>query len=295
MATKGSSEISDEPSNATMATAANSTDCFSCLSNSFELDNESGDCQEDLRKKHDSIYEQQIEEINVGTPLKSKCGASDFVDQIIDACGDFRACFTSTCATEVDQIFQMKNVATDMDLLAVSHEKDTQTVQITTSEKNTITEVCMSDLDVLAEEFIKLKETTNERKQLKSRKASASPGGEHCRRVCECDCVQQLRRAEMRLLALQFVMCQQQCWRHYFTSPLGENALWGTEGLPDSIAETLKTLQKDYHEMRKQILAGTPLDNLKPLSVDSEKITTRANYSPALVLEAHFDSFDLPG
>lgn len=56
-----------------------------------------------------------------------------------------------------------------------------------------------------------------------------------------------------------------------------------TECLPDGMAETLNTLQKDYHEMRKQILAGTPLDNLKPLSVDSEKITTRANYSPASV------------
>lgn len=56
-----------------------------------------------------------------------------------------------------------------------------------------------------------------------------------------------------------------------------------TEGLPDSIAERLNVLQKDYLEMRKQILAGTPLDDLKPLSVDTEKTTTMANYSPALV------------
>ncbi len=153
MATKGSTEteLSDESSNATMATAANSIDCFSCHGNSFELDNESGDHQEDVRKKHDSVNEQQIEEINVGHSVKSKCDASVSVDQIIDACGDFRACFTSTCATEVDQIFQLKNAATDTDLLAVSHEKDAQTVQIATSEKNTITEVCMSDLDVLTE------------------------------------------------------------------------------------------------------------------------------------------------
>ncbi|XP_051761638.1 RNA-binding protein 44 isoform X4 [Ctenopharyngodon idella] len=288
MATKGSTELSDEPSDASMANAAstNSTDCFSCLSNSFELADESGDSPEDPRKKQDSRYEQQIE-INVGS---SKCGASVSVDQIIDACGDFRACFTSTCATEVGQIFQVKNIATDTDFLAVSHEKDTQTVQMATSEKNTITEVCMSDLDVLTEEFIKLKETENELKQLRSRKASLSPGGDHCGRVCGCDCAQRVRRAELRLLALQFVMCQQHCWRRYFTSPLGESAHQGTEALPDSIAETLNTLQKDYHERRRLILAGTPLDDLKPLSVDSEKITTGANYSPASVLEAHLDS-----
>lgn len=148
MATKGSAELSDEPSDASLAsaTSANSTDCFSCLSNSIELADESGDIHEDLRKKHDSRYEQQIEEINVES---SRCGASVSVDQVTDACDDFRACFTSTCATEVGQIFQVENV--DTDLLAVSHEKDTQTVQMATSEKNTITEVCMSDLDVLTE------------------------------------------------------------------------------------------------------------------------------------------------
>lgn len=143
-ATKGSTELSDEPTDASMAnaTSANSTDCFSCLSNSFELADEPGDSREDLQKKQDSRCQQQIEEINV---VSSKCGASASVDQTIDAC------FTSTCATEVAQIFQVKNIATDTDLLAVSHEKDTQTVQMATSEKNTITEVCMSDLDVLTE------------------------------------------------------------------------------------------------------------------------------------------------
>ncbi|XDV30585.1 hypothetical protein PO909_033473 [Leuciscus waleckii] len=293
MATKGSTELSDKPSDTTMAsaTSANSTDCFSCLSNSFDLADESGDSHED-EKKQDSIYEQPIEEVNVGS---SECGTSVSVDQIIDVCGDFRACFTSTCATEVGQIFQVENVATDTDLLAVSHEKDTQTVQMATSEKNTITEVYMSDLDVLTEEFIKLKETEKELKQLRSRTASPGPGGDHCRRVCGCDCAQRVRRSELRLLALQSVMCQQHCWRRYFTSPLGESAHQGTETLPDSIAETLNTLQKDYHEMRRQILAGTSLDDLRPLSVDSEKITTGANYSPALVLDAHLDLFDSPG
>ncbi|XP_056107858.1 RNA-binding protein 44 [Rhinichthys klamathensis goyatoka] len=282
MATKGSTELSDEPSDATMAsdTSANSTDCFSCLSNTFDLADESGDSHEDLRKKQDSRYEQPIEEVNVGS---SESGTSVSVDQIIDACGDFRACFTSTCATELGQIFQVENVATDTDLLAVSHEKDTQTVQMATSEKNTITEVYMSDLDVLTEEFIKLKET--EKELLRSRKA---------RRVCGCDCAQRVRRTELRLLALQFVMCQQHCWRRYFTSPLGESAHQGTEALPDSIAETLNTLQKDYHEMRRRILTGTSLDDLRPLSVDSEKITTGTNYSPALVLDAHLDLFDSP-
>lgn len=57
-----------------------------------------------------------------------------------------------------------------------------------------------------------------------------------------------------------------------------------TDPLPDIIAETLTALEKDYHDMMRLLLAGTPLDDLKPLSVDSQKmITTGTNYSPTSV------------
>lgn len=57
-----------------------------------------------------------------------------------------------------------------------------------------------------------------------------------------------------------------------------------TDALPDIIAETLNALEKDYHDMMRQILAGTPLDDLKPLSVDSQKMmTTGTYYSPTSV------------
>ncbi|XP_051565057.1 RNA-binding protein 44-like [Myxocyprinus asiaticus] len=311
MATKGSTK----PSETTMASSANSTDGFSCLDNSFKLTDDSGDRYEGLGNKNVSRNEQQIgenhREINVESALKStssvQCGASCapvFANQTVDACGDFRACFTSTRATEVCQISQVKacrDVATDTDPLTVSYEKDTQTMQMSTSEKSTITVVYMSDLDIITEEFIQLKEKEKELKQLKDIKArpgsgfSEKGGGDQCGRVCGCECGQQARRAEMGLLALQFVMCQQHCWRCYFMSTLGESAHHGTEALPDIMAETLNTLEKDYHKMRSQILAGIPLDQLKPLSVDSVKITSGTYYSPASVLEAHLGSFDCPG
>lgn len=54
-----------------------------------------------------------------------------------------------------------------------------------------------------------------------------SPGGDLCRNVGGCDCAQRVKRAELRLLGLQYIMCQQHCWRRYFTSPLGEGAPQG--------------------------------------------------------------------
>ncbi|XP_052004422.1 RNA-binding protein 44-like isoform X1 [Xyrauchen texanus] len=307
MATKGSTE----PSEMTMASAANSTDGFSSLCNSFELADNSGDHYEGLENKNVLRNGQQIEEnhreINVGSALKStssvQCGAScapAFSNQTVDACGDFRACFTSTCATEVCQLPQEKacrDVATDTEPLTVSYEKDTQTIQKSISEKSTITEIYMSDLDILTEEFIQLKEMEKELKQLKNRKERPSSdfaekgGVDPCRRVCWFDCSLRARRADLHLLALQFLMCQQHCLKCYFTSPLGESPHQGTEALPDIMTEMLNTLEKDYHEMRRQILAGIPLDHLKPLSVDSEKIITGTYYSPASVLKAHIDLY----
>ncbi|XP_057192231.1 RNA-binding protein 44 isoform X2 [Triplophysa rosa] len=271
MATKGSTELSDVHSETTMASAV---DCFSRLGQSFELAIDPGDHVEDLRNKE---------------PPRT------FVNQIVDACGDFRTCFTSTRATEICQILQTKasqSVVTDTDSLPVSSKKDTH-MQTSTSDKSIVTEVYMADLEILTEEFIKLKEMEKELKQLKDRKSRPSPGGDLCGNVGGCDCAQRVRRAELRLLGLQYIMCQQHCRRRYFTSPLGESAPQGTDPLPDIIAETLKALEKDYHDMMRQLLAGTPLDDLKPLSVDSQKmITTGTNYSPTSVLEAHLGSLD---
>lgn len=131
MATKGGTELSDVHSETTMASAV---DCFSRLGKSFELANDSGDHLEVLRNKE---------------PPRS------FVNQVVDACGDFRACFTSTRATEVCPILQTKarrNVSTDTDSLPVSSKKDTH-MQTSTSDKSIVTEVYMADLDILTKVF----------------------------------------------------------------------------------------------------------------------------------------------
>lgn len=54
--------------------------------------------------------------------------------------------------------------------------------------------------------------------------------------------------------------------------------------LPANIVGVLQKLESDYSESRDKILQGVPLEQLRPLSVDSEKITTAAScYTPAKV------------
>ncbi|XP_040913454.1 RNA-binding protein 44 [Toxotes jaculatrix] len=160
----------------------------------------------------------------------------------------------------------------------------TQTEDPETADKNVITEVHMSDLDYLAKEFTKLRTAQEE---LRERKEKSSVG----KLRKECDCIQRAQQAELCLLALQYSMCRQHCWRVYCTSAEGEQLTAARGDMKqcwpkdpsENILSVLQKLESDYNQMRDKILDGFPLEQLKPLSVDSGKITTGVTYIPAQV------------
>ncbi|XP_029386146.1 RNA-binding protein 44 [Echeneis naucrates] len=140
----------------------------------------------------------------------------------------------------------------------------------------------MADLDYLAEEFIKMK-TAQEKQREKSL-------GSEVRK--ECACSQRVQQAELRLLTLQYSMCRQHCWTLYCTSAEGGQLTAQHEDMnhhrpkdaPVNFLSILQKLESDYNHMRNQILEGVPLEQLQPLSVDSEKITAGASYVPAQIV-----------
>ncbi|XP_066497332.1 RNA-binding protein 44 isoform X2 [Hoplias malabaricus] len=96
------------------------------------------------------------------------------VSQGVDATSDFRACFTSTQATEISQnTFEKlcRDIAVGTDSFTINCEQNIQTLQISTTETSIVTEVRMSDLDVLSEEFEYLKRTEEELKCIKDKMA----------------------------------------------------------------------------------------------------------------------------
>ncbi|KAM9448616.1 RNA-binding protein 44 isoform 7-T9 [Salvelinus alpinus] len=170
--------------------------------------------------------------------------------------------------------------------------QNTQTQGTATTDKSVITEVHMADLEYLTEEFIKLKFSQEELKELKEQMTSSAGGvsvrdGRGCDNADrgECDCGQRATRAELSLLALQYGMCQRHCWRRYYTSPEGDRLFQGTEGPPESLVKVLQVLEVDYREMRRQVLSGIPLDQLRPLSVDSQRITSGTSYVPQHIID----------
>ncbi|XP_042349987.1 RNA-binding protein 44, partial [Plectropomus leopardus] len=155
----------------------------------------------------------------------------------------------------------------------------TQTEDPETADKHVITEVHMADLDYLAEEFIKLSMAQEEHREQKEKRKSLG-----CSLTKDCDCIQRAQQAELHLLALQYAVCRQHCWRLFCTSAEGGQLPPTPKNPPVNISSVLQKLDSDYSQMRDKIVAGVPLEQLESLSVDSEKITTGARYSPAQII-----------
>ncbi|XP_068427926.1 RNA-binding protein 44 [Clinocottus analis] len=155
----------------------------------------------------------------------------------------------------------------------------TQTEGPKTADENINTEVYSSDLDYLVEEFTKLKMF---RKKVRGQQEEIKSSGTKLRK--ECDCLQRAQRAELNLLALQYSMCRQYCWKLHCTSSEGGQLTSTTPENPSNIASVLQKLESDYNRMRVEIRAGVPLERLEPLSVDPESIATRPRYIPAEII-----------
>lgn len=131
--------------------ASSSTECISWIDPSWSA---SGQCTH----VGDCIYEGCISSASLSklnVKATTECEVSPVilnVSQAVDAGSDFRACFTFTRATEITPDLFVKfyqDVSTECDSCPVNQE--TQTFHRPTSEKCTITEVCMSDMDAVCQ------------------------------------------------------------------------------------------------------------------------------------------------
>ncbi|XP_048835366.1 RNA-binding protein 44-like isoform X3 [Brienomyrus brachyistius] len=259
-----------------------------------KLQQSSGSHEEesDLRKKCKEKANPSICEDSFLSALGDE-GSSDFIPcerclalcarvterQSGDAGQDFTVSFMVSRSTSTEPKGTQCDVAlnTDPFLLGSKRDQEIQKLPIPTAEKFVNTDVYMKDLDYITEEFKKLRLAQAELKQLKENLASPAWGE---RSLC-CGAAQRALHAELRLLALQHAMCQQHCWRRYRTSPEGSRLLLGKREIPNSLMQVLQNLENDYQEMRRKVLSGVPLDQLRPLSVDCQRIASKGCYIPA--------------
>ncbi|XP_068602707.1 RNA-binding protein 44 [Brachionichthys hirsutus] len=157
----------------------------------------------------------------------------------------------------------------------------TQTEDPGTADKQVLTDVHMADLDYLAKAFMKRKLVKGE--EPKERQEKANSWACTLRKERE-----RAQKAELRLLALQQSLCRQQCLGLFYTSEGGQFTPFPNEA-PGQVLSVLQQLERDYNEMRAQILAGVPLEQLEPLSVGSDAPTPGGSHVPAEI------SADMPG
>ncbi|KAM9804453.1 RNA-binding protein 44 [Neosynchiropus ocellatus] len=156
---------------------------------------------------------------------------------------------------------------------AVIRTKHVQFVSVSTqshapaaAHKNVVTEVHMRDLDRFIKEFTRLY-------------AAAQARCEREKKWNELN--KRVRHAELCVLALQYSMCRQHCWRLFNLSSEGPSlymlhgatSQYWPQDTPPKVVSVLQKLDSDYREMREQIMAGVPLKDLKALSVDAQMIT----------------------
>ncbi|XP_051937810.1 RNA-binding protein 44 isoform X2 [Hippocampus zosterae] len=135
----------------------------------------------------------------------------------------------------------------------------TQTEELLKADKTVLTELHMSDLDDVVKEFSKF--TVD---QEVARKKEESPHHPHRK---QCDCVGRAQKAELSVLALQYYMYRQHC----------SNSQLSTQS-PATILDVVQKLESDYKKMRDEILAGIPLDHLKPLTIDCDWRNPRVDW-----------------
>ncbi|XP_075887296.1 RNA-binding protein 44 [Nelusetta ayraudi] len=135
----------------------------------------------------------------------------------------------------------------------------TQTDRPGTAEALVNTEVSMSDLDYLAEEFMKLQRAKEEWKKKKATLKRTLKK--------QCSCIQRAQQAELSLLALQYSMCRVHCSR-LCSNPQRSQSKTTSKTPRANMAAALQKLESDYNHMRQEILTGVPLEQLRPLCVD---------------------------
>ncbi|XP_019732404.1 RNA-binding protein 44 isoform X2 [Hippocampus comes] len=135
----------------------------------------------------------------------------------------------------------------------------TQTEELLKADKAVLTDLHMSDLDDFLKEFSKFMVD-----QEVARKKEESLHHPHRN---QCDCVVRAQKAELSVLVLQYHMYRQHC----------SNSQLSTES-PANIMDVLQKLESDYTKMRDKILAGIPLDHLKPLTLDCDQRNPRVDW-----------------
>ncbi|XP_009581598.1 PREDICTED: RNA-binding protein 44, partial [Fulmarus glacialis] len=229
------------------------------------------------------------------------------VNQAVDVCSDFRACFTTSRSTSAQVCLSSRAINTEITMMnksrPVGWRRETcadvacntdwscgagSAVQIRPqltemlekhSDGNTATaerssqiqesknELCSSNVKISTERPVHL-----------DKQAVKNSASSYCQKI-----LQRAIEAELQILNAHYQMCYQHCLKIYKLA-LEEKTCFsrynGNTELGSSLMLVLEKLKKNYNGMRMKIKMGIPLNALPPLSVEMKLFPISSSYVP---------------
>uniref|UniRef100_A0A7M4EGD6 RRM domain-containing protein n=1 Tax=Crocodylus porosus TaxID=8502 RepID=A0A7M4EGD6_CROPO len=208
---------------------------------------------------------------------KTTCNHKVTINQTVDASSDFRACFTTSRATNAKASVASRADNTEITMMNKTRPKEWQTENYTSVACNTDLSFIHSNreeiISKLAETGVNGTDTCITTPEWISQIKSCSS---HC---CK-KILQRAIKADLQLLQTHYWMCRQHCWKIYkLVTEEKENLKSDFVNLVSAFEE----LKVRYKNMREKLVRGIPLDALPPLSVESKLLSIFSSYIPSKI------------
>ncbi|XP_006032324.1 RNA-binding protein 44 isoform X2 [Alligator sinensis] len=249
---------------------------------------------------------------------KITCNQKVTINQTVDASSDFRACFTTSRATNAKASVASRADNTEITMMNKTRPKEWQTQNYTSVACNTDlscihsnteeiisklaetgvngTDTCITTPEWISQiqDPLKLKNNLyiGEAKENPERMLHLTTEVESCSSHCCKKILQRAIKADLQLLQTHYWMCRQHCWKIYklvteekecFSRNLNSDFV--------NLVSAFEELKVRYKNMREKLVRGIPLDALPPLSVESKLLSIFSSYIPSKLVseDLHYD------
>ncbi|XP_007661560.2 RNA-binding protein 44 isoform X1 [Ornithorhynchus anatinus] len=271
--------------------------------------------EEDREITSSTINESNFMCTDLKIPSPFKNAATHFsVNQVVDVCSDFRACFMTSRATSAglpvvsrssNTVITLmnrkwpneicKSVACNTDLpykYKPREEMDSKMALNKALEKHFVDDIAKANGNVLIKDSQELKEKLDVKEKVVKNSGRIIQHSEEVEDNFPSKCCQNTFQravnAELNLLKIYYYLCHQHCWKIYEyvkeERKFCDSDFDKTE-LDFAFLSDFEDLKAKYMRMREKVIGGVPLDELPPLSTESKLKPFFSSFVPSKLLK----------
>ncbi|XP_038605249.1 RNA-binding protein 44 [Tachyglossus aculeatus] len=270
--------------------------------------------EDDREVTGSTTNESNFVRIDLKFPSSLKYAAPHFsVNQEVDVCSDFRACFMTSRATSAglpvvsrssNTVITMmnrkwpeirKSVACNTDLpyeYKPREDMDSKMTLTKALEKHFVDDIAKAKENLLIKDSQELKEKLDVKEEVMKNSERIIQHSEEIEENVPSECCQNTFQravnAELNLLKIYYYLCRQHCWKIYECvkeeRKFCDSDFDKTE-LDFAFLSDSEDLKAKYMRMREKVISGVPLDELPPLSTESKLKPFFSSFVPSKLLK----------